>query len=149
MQEALDEARRAASEGEVPVGAVVVWRGEILGRGHNQREGRHDPTAHAEILALRQAGATRGGWRLAGCTLYCNLEPCAMCAGAMVNARIERLVFAVRDPKTGAAGSVFDIVRAPWLNHQLKVVSGVLADEAAALMQSFFQERRPRTEGTH
>jgi tRNA(adenine34) deaminase len=124
------------------VGAVVVWEGRIIGRGHNRKEMACDPTAHAEILALREAAQTRGGWRLPGATLYCTLEPCCMCAGAMVNARIERLVYAVKDAKTGAAGSVYDIVRSPWLNHRLEVIAGVLSDEAQALMQSFFQALR-------
>jgi len=143
MQEALAEARTAAAEGEIPVGAVVVWQDRIIGRGRNRREALHDPTAHAEILALREAGRERGGWRLSGATLYCTLEPCAMCAGALVNARVHTLVFGVRDPKTGAAGSVYDLVRSPWLNHRLRVVSGVLADEVQALMRTFFDTLRP------
>ena len=142
MQEALAEARAAAQEGEIPVGAVVVWQGQIIGRGRNRKETLKDPTAHAEILALREAAAFCGGWRLLGCTLYCTLEPCCMCAGAMVNARIERLVFAVRDEKTGAAGSVYDLVRSPWLNHTLRVTSGVLADEVRETMQAFFRTLR-------
>ncbi len=144
MREAIREAQAAAAAGEIPVGAVVVWADEIVGRGRNRKEERADPTAHAEILALRQAGQTRGGWRLRGATLYCTLEPCCMCAGAMVNARIDRLVFGVRDPKTGAAGSVYDLVRSPWLNHRIEVVSGVLAEEIGALMQDFFQSLRGR-----
>jgi tRNA(adenine34) deaminase len=143
MQEALAEARLAAAEGEIPVGAVVVWQGRVIGRGHNRREALHDPTAHAEILALREAGRVRGGWRLSGATLYCTLEPCPMCAGALVNARIDTLVMGVRDPKTGAAGSVYDIVRSPWLNHRLRVIAGVLADDVQALMQTFFDNLRP------
>ena len=143
MQEALLEARSAAAEGEIPVGAVVVWQDRIIGRGHNRREALHDPTAHAEILALREAGGQRGGWRLSGATLYCTLEPCAMCAGALVNARIDTLVLGVRDPKAGAAGSVYDLVRSPWLNHRVRVISGVLADEVQALMQTFFENLRP------
>jgi len=143
MQEAIAEARLAAAEGEIPVGAVVVWQERIIGRGHNRREGLHDPTAHAEILALRQAGQERGGWRLSGTTLYCTLEPCPMCAGALVNARVDTLVFAVRDPKAGAAGSVYDLARSPWLNHRVRVIAGVLADEVQALMQAFFENLRP------
>ncbi|NLT73017.1 MAG: tRNA adenosine(34) deaminase TadA [Chloroflexi bacterium] len=142
MREALTEARLAATKGEIPVGAVVVWQGAILGRGHNLKETAGDPTAHAEIVALRDAAVNRGVWRLTGATLYCTLEPCVMCAGAMVNARIERLVYGLRDPKTGAAGSVYDIVRSPWLNHRLVVESGVLAEEIGALMEGYFSELR-------
>jgi len=142
MREALAEAQQAAATGEIPVGAVVVWQGRIIGRGRNRKEAWADPTAHAELLALREAGQARGGWRLSGATLYCTLEPCCMCAGALVNARVETLVYAVADPKTGAAGSVYDLVRSPWLNHRLRVISGVLAEEARALMQSFFQGLR-------
>jgi tRNA(adenine34) deaminase len=142
MREALAEAQQAGEAGEIPVGAVVVWRGEIIGRGHNAREALHDPTAHAEILALRAAAQALGGWRLAGATLYCTLEPCCMCAGALVNARVATLVYAVRDPKAGAAGSVYDLVRSPWLNHRLQVIGGVLAEEAQALLQRFFAALR-------
>lgn len=142
MRAALAEARLAAEAVEVPVGAVVVCDERIIGRGHNQREALHDPTAHAEILALRAAAQARGGWRLPGATLYCTLEPCCMCAGALVNARIETLVYGVRDLKAGAAGSVYDIVRSPWLNHRLKVVAGVLAAEIQALMDDFFRGLR-------
>lgn len=142
MQHALAEARLAAEAGEVPVGAVVVWQGRVIGRGRNRKETLKDPTAHAEILALREAAAYRGGWRLLGCTLYCTLEPCCMCAGAMVNARIDRLVFGVRDPKTGAAGSVYDLLRSPWLNHVVQVEAGVLADEVREMMQAFFHALR-------
>jgi tRNA(adenine34) deaminase len=144
MREALVEAERAAQEGEVPVGAVVVCQGQIIGRGHNRKEALHDPTAHAELLALREAAQTRGGWRLFDTALYCTLEPCCMCAGAMVNARVAELVFGVRDPKTGAAGSVYDLVRSPWLNHRLGVTAGVLQDEIQELMQRFFRELRER-----
>jgi len=143
MHEAIQEARLAAAEGEIPVGAVVMWQDRIIGRGHNRREALHDPTAHAEILALREAGRERGGWRLSGATLYCTLEPCPMCAGALVNARVETLVFAVRDPKAGAAGSVYDVVRSPWLSHRLRVIAGVLADDVQALMDAFFGTLRP------
>jgi tRNA(adenine34) deaminase len=138
MREALAEAAEAARAGEIPVGAVVVWGDEIIGRGHNRKESDSDPTAHAEILAIREAAVKRSSWRLTGCTLYCTLEPCTMCAGALVNARVDRLVYAVRDPKTGAAGSVYDIVRSPWLNHRLEVISGVLADQVQELMAAFF-----------
>jgi tRNA(adenine34) deaminase len=142
MREALAEAAAAAEAGEIPVGAVVVWQGRIVGRGRNRKEALHDPTAHAEILALREAGQTRGGWRLFGATLYCTLEPCAMCAGALVNARVDELVYAVRDARAGAAGSVYDLVRSPWLNHRLVVTAGVLADEAQELMARFFATLR-------
>jgi len=138
MREALAEARAAATVGEIPIGAVVVWNGAIIGRGHNRKETSADPTAHAEIVALREAAVNRRTWRLAGATLYCTLEPCVMCAGAMVNARIDRLVYGLRDPKAGAAGSVYDIVRSPWLNHRLQVQAGILADDIRALMESFF-----------
>jgi len=142
MHEALEEARAAAAAGEIPVGAVVVWQGRIIGRGRNRREELKDPTAHAELLALREAAAARGGWRLTETTLYSTLEPCCMCAGAAVNARVERLVYGLRDPKAGAAGSVYDLLRSPWLNHCLQVVSGVLAEEVQGLMQAFFQGLR-------
>ncbi|NLD43700.1 MAG: tRNA adenosine(34) deaminase TadA [Chloroflexi bacterium] len=147
MREALSEAAAAAEAGEIPVGAVVVWQDGVIGRGRNRKEELHDPTAHAEILALREAARTRGGWRLAGATLYVTLEPCPMCAGALVQARVQRVAFGVRDPKTGAAGSVYDLVRSPWLNHRLEVVSGVLADEVAALMEAFFQGLREERRG--
>jgi len=142
MREALSEAQAAGAAGEVPVGAVVVWEDGIIGRGRNRKEAMADPTAHAEILALREAAAVRGGWRLTGATLYCTLEPCCMCAGARVNARIDRLVYAVRDLKTGAAGSVYDLVRSPWLNHKLEVLSGVLAMEVESELAAFFQRLR-------
>ena len=142
MREALREAQAAGAAGEVPVGAVVVWAERIIGRGRNRKEALADPTAHAEILALREAGSARGGWRLSGATLYCTLEPCCMCAGALVNARVERLVYAVRDPKTGAAGSVYDLVRSPWLNHKLEVISGVLSAEVERELAEFFQRLR-------
>ena len=143
MGEALAEARAAAVAGEVPVGAVVVWGDGIIGRGRNRKEAWRDPTAHAEMLALREAARTRGGWRLAGATLYCTLEPCCMCAGAMVESRLDTLVYALRDPKAGAAGSVYDLVRSPWLNHRLKVIAGPLAEEVRELMEAFFTGLRP------
>jgi tRNA(adenine34) deaminase len=147
MRAALEEAQAAVQAGEIPVGAVVVWENQIIGRGRNRRETLKDPTAHAEVLALREAAQVRGGWRLSGATLYCTLEPCPMCAGALVNARIEALVYGLRDPKAGAAGSVYDLVRSPWLNHRLRVTSGVLADEVEALMQAFFAALRGREPG--
>ena len=142
MNMALAEARRAAEIGEVPVGAVVVQGNQILGRGHNRREIDGDPLAHAEWIALRQAAERIEGWRLVGCTLYVTLEPCAMCAGALVNSRIERLVFGARDPKAGFCGSLGDIVRDPRLNHRLIVREGVLADASSELLRSFFQSLR-------
>jgi tRNA(adenine34) deaminase len=142
MQEALSEARRAGEKGDVPVGAVAVRAGQIIGRGHNRKEELKDPTAHAEMLALREAARVLGGWRLVGVTLYCTMEPCPMCAGAMVQARLPRLVYAVDDPKAGAAGSVLDLLRDERLNHQVKVVRGVLAEEVGALLESFFETLR-------
>ena len=146
MREALAEAEAAAHAGDVPVGAVAVWQDRIIGRGRNRKEAWKDPTAHAEILALREAASNRGGWRLFDVALYCTMEPCPMCAGALVQARIPLLVYAVKDPKMGAAGSVYDLVRSPWLNHRVKVVSGVLAEEVEALLKRFFQDLRGRVE---
>jgi tRNA(adenine34) deaminase len=142
MMEALAEARRAAEIGEVPVGAVVVRGGEVLGRGHNRREIDGDPLAHAELLAIRQAAAVAGGWRLSGCTLYATLEPCAMCAGALVNSRVERLVYGAADPKAGFCGTLGDLVQDPRLNHRLEVTAGVLESESAALLRGFFATLR-------
>ncbi len=142
MEEALAEARRAAAEGEVPIGAVVVVEGRVVGRGRNARERLNDPTAHAEMLALQEAARALGRWRLTGATIYATLEPCSMCAGALVNARIDRLVYAVADPKAGAAGTLFDIPRDPRLNHRVRVDRGVLAEECSALLKDFFRERR-------
>ena len=142
MALALEEARRAAAWGDVPVGAVVARGGEMLGRAGNQREHRSDPTAHAEILSLRQASEVLGSWRLDGCSLFVTLEPCAMCAGAMVLARIERLVFGATDPKAGFAGSLGDLVRDERLNHSLDVTSGVLEAECGEVLRAFFRERR-------
>jgi tRNA(adenine34) deaminase len=138
MEAALTEARAAAAIGEVPIGAVVVREGEVVGRGHNRRETDGDPLAHAEILAIRQAAGVVGGWRLSGCTLYVTLEPCAMCAGAIVAARIERLVYGPADPKAGFCGSLGNLVQDPRLNHRLDVTYGVLAAESAALLRGFF-----------
>jgi len=142
MEEALVEARKAAARGEVPVGAVVVRDGEILGRGSNRRECDGDPLAHAEILAIRQAARATGGWRLVGCDIYVTLEPCAMCAGALVNSRIERLIFAARDPKAGYCGSLGNLVQDARLNHQVEIVEGVLAEESGALLRQFFASLR-------
>ena len=142
MAEALAEARRAAEEGEIPIGAVLVAEGRIAGRGRNARERLRDPTAHAEILALQEASRSLGRWRLTGATMYATLEPCPMCAGALVNARVDRLVYAVRDPKAGAVDTLFDVVRDARLNHRIEVTSGVLADQCGALLREFFRERR-------
>jgi tRNA(adenine34) deaminase len=142
MQAALDEARQAAEAGEVPIGAIAIREGAIIARGQNRVLRSLDPTAHAEIVALRAAAAAIGNYRLLGCTLYVTLEPCAMCAGAMIHARLERLVFAAADPKAGAAGSVLAVLNHPQLNHQMIVEQGLLADESAELLRSFFRERR-------
>jgi len=142
MQEALSEARLAFALGEVPVGAVVVLAGEIIGRGHNQKETAHDPTAHAEILALRDAGTRVQGWRMNGAVLYVTMEPCPMCAGAMVQSRINRVVYGVDDPKAGAAGTLLNILQFPGFNHQVRITGGVLASEAGALLREFFQNKR-------
>src|SRR5712692_11448100 len=135
---ALEEARRCPEWEDVPVGAVVAKGGEVLAAAGNQRERLGDPTAHAELLALREAAARVGSWRLTGCSLYVTLEPCAMCAGALVLARVERLVFGARDPKAGFAGSLGDLVRDPRLNHRLQVDGGIAAEESAELLRGFF-----------
>ncbi len=142
MREALAEARRAADLGEVPVGAVVVLEGRAIGRGHNRREIDRDPLAHAELLALAEAARVIGGWRLSGATLYATLEPCAMCAGALVNSRVDRLVFGAADPKAGWCGSLGDLVRDPRLNHRLEVASGVLEAECGEVLREFFAALR-------
>jgi len=142
MQAALNEARLAAEAGEVPIGAVVVSDGAIVARGQNRVLRDVDPTAHAEIVALRAAAAAIGNYRLMGCTLFVTLEPCSMCAGAMIHSRIDRLVYAAADPKAGAAGSVLAVLNHPQLNHQMEVEQGILADEAAELLRNFFRERR-------
>jgi tRNA(adenine34) deaminase len=142
MQAALDEARQAAEAGEVPIGAVVVREGTVIARGQNRVLRDLDPTAHAEIVALRAAAAFIGNYRQMGCTLYVTLEPCAMCAGAMIHARLDRLVFAAADPKAGAVGSVLAVLNHPQLNHQMLVEQGILADESAELLRSFFRDRR-------
>jgi tRNA(adenine34) deaminase len=138
MRLALDEARRAAEHGDVPIGAVAVRDGQVIARAHNRREIDGDPTAHAELLTIRAASHVIGHWRLEQVTLYCTLEPCAMCAGAMVLARLPRLVYASPDPKAGAGGSIMDLLQHPRLNHRVDVAGGVLADEAAALIRDFF-----------
>ena len=143
MRLALAEALAAEQAGEVPVGALILAPdGEILAGGHNQVLRTHDPTAHAEIVALREAGRTLGNYRLLGCTLVCTLEPCAMCAGAILHARLARLVYATPDPKAGACGSVLGVLNHPALNHSVAVTAGVLADECSALLTGFFRRRR-------
>jgi tRNA(adenine34) deaminase len=143
MRLALDEARAALPSGDVPVGAVVVGPdGAVLGRGRNVREAEGDPTGHAEVRALREAAAALGEWRLAGCTLVVTLEPCTMCAGALVLARVDRLVYGAEDPKAGAVGSLWDVVRDRRLNHRPEVVGGVLAAECGDLLRAFFRDQR-------
>jgi len=143
MRKAIDAALIAEENGDVPIGAVIVYQNQVIGRAWNQREQLNDPTAHAEIIALTQAASLLGSWRLHGCTIYVTLEPCPMCAGALVLGRLDRLVYGCDDPKTGACGSLYDIVRDERLNHRLDVTSGVLADDCAALLQDFFRARRP------
>ncbi len=142
MAVALKQAKVAAKAGEVPIGAVMVRDGEVLAADRNRREELNDAAAHAEILLIRQVGAILGGWRLSGCTLYVTLEPCPMCAGALVLARLHRLVFGAPDPKTGAVVSLYDIVRDCRLNHSLKVSGGVMWEDCAALLRDFFRQRR-------
>ena len=144
MRLALAEAEKAFQEDEVPVGAVVVQDGCIIGRGHNRTEHLQDPTAHAEILAIGAAASALSSWRLEGADIYVTVEPCSMCAGALVLARVKRLVFGVRDPKAGACGSILNIVRHDRLNHRIEVTEGVLADEAAGLLREFFRHLRRR-----
>jgi tRNA(adenine34) deaminase len=142
MQAALAEARLAGDAGEVPVGAVVCFLDWIVGRGQNRVLRDKDPTAHAEIVAMREAAKSMGNYRLNGCTIYVTLEPCAMCAGAMIHARLDHLVYGAADPKAGAAGSVLAVINHPQLNHEMEVEQGVLAEEAGELLKSFFRERR-------
>ena len=142
MELALAEARMASEAGEVPVGALVIRSGEIIGRAGNRNLREHDPSAHAEIIALRQAAARLGNHRLAGCVLYATIEPCAMCAGAMIHARIAKLVYGASDAKAGAAGSVLEVINHPCLNHKMEVVSGVLADHCSLILKNFFALRR-------
>jgi tRNA(adenine34) deaminase len=142
MEEALRCAQRALEAGEVPVGAVVVCEGRVIGRGWNQNLNDHDPTAHAEIVALRAAGQSLGNHRLGGCELFVTIEPCAMCAGAVVHARLRRLVYGADDPKAGAVHSILQVVNHPSLNHQMEIRRGVLAGRAAEMVQNFFRKRR-------
>jgi tRNA(adenine34) deaminase len=142
LQLALEEAVAAGQAGEVPVGAIIVSNGEVLVRAQNRVLRDSDPTAHAEVVALRAAGKALGNYRLNGCTLYVTLEPCSMCAGAMVHARLDRVVYATADPKAGAAGSVLSVINHPRLNHQMQLDSGLLAEESGELLRAFFRERR-------
>jgi len=144
MQYALNLARQAAAEEEVPVGAVLVRGDELLAEGWNQPIGNSDPTAHAEIQTLRAAAEKVGNYRLPGSTLYVTLEPCPMCAGAIVHARVERVVFGATDPRTGAGGTIFNLLQAPELNHRCEITAGVMAEECGDLLRSFFRERRAR-----
>jgi tRNA(adenine34) deaminase len=142
MDLALAEARKAESAGEVPVGAVIVSAGAVIGRGFNQPISAHDPTAHAEIIALREAARTLQNYRLSGVTIYCTVEPCMMCAGAMIHARIARLVFGTPDPRAGSAGSIYNVLTDPRLNHRVEFVSGIRESECAALLREFFSRKR-------
>lgn len=142
MREALEEARIAFEEDEVPIGAVIVKDGIIISRAHNMREQWKDPTAHAEIIAIREASNILGGWRLIGCELYVTIEPCAMCAGAMVLSRIKRVIFGARDPKAGALGSIMDVIGNPLLNHRVEVASGVLEQECSGIIKEYFRMKR-------
>jgi tRNA(adenine34) deaminase len=142
MDLALAEAAKAETAGEVPVGAVIVFEDKVVARGFNQPISMHDATAHAEIIALREAGRALGNYRLSGATMYCTVEPCMMCAGAMIHARITRLVFGTPDPKAGSAGSIYNVLTDPRLNHRVDVVTGVREDECAALLRNFFSRKR-------
>ena len=144
MQMAIEQARIAEENGDVPIGAVIVGENGIIGKAYNQREQLQDPTAHAEIIALTQAAAAMENWHLNGCTIYVTLEPCPMCAGALVLARMDRLVYGCDDPKSGACGSLYNIVHDERLNHRLEVTSGVLADECSQQLQEFFAKRREK-----
>lgn len=145
MQRALEQAELAAAAGEVPVGALVIKDGEIIGQGHNRNLLDNDPTAHAEIVALRQAAARLGNHRLIGCTMVATIEPCSMCAGALIHARIARLVYGAADPKAGAAGSTLQVINHPGLNHRMEVTAGVLAGKCSEVLQKFFRQKRQQT----
>lgn len=147
MRVALAEAQAAADAGEVPIGAVVVRQGEIVGRGQNRVLRDVDPTAHAEVVAMRAAAQSLGNYRLLGCELFVTLEPCAMCAGAMIHARLARLIYAAADPKAGAAGSALEVLNHPRLNHRMEVTTGVLTEEASTLLREFFRKRRADSNG--
>lgn len=146
MRLALEQAERALRLGEVPVGAVAVLDGRVIGAGFNRKESDQDPTAHAEIIALREAAARLDNWRLIGVTLYCTLEPCPMCAGAMIQGRLSRLVYGAKDTRFGADGTIVDVLGQPAFNHRVEVVRGVLADEAGELLQQFFRELRGKND---
>lgn len=146
MLEALKEAKKAAALGEIPIGAVVVKNGGIIGRGHNLTQTNHDPTAHAEILAIRQSAQHLGGWRLIGCEMYVTAEPCAMCAGAMIWARIQKVYIGTMDPKAGACGSVFNIVQEEKLNHRVEIQRGLLQQECSEILKEFFRDLRKTKE---
>ena len=147
MSLALEQARLAAAEGEVPIGAVLVCDGAVVAHGRNARESAADPTAHAEMIAIREGAGRLGRWRLSGCTLYVTLEPCPMCAGALVNARIDRVVYGATDPKAGAVGTLFDLSADPRLNHRFDVTTGVLADECGQVLKEFFRDLRDPRNG--
>ena len=144
MEQALLEAQKAYDMDEVPIGAVVVKDGEIIARGHNLRETGRDPTLHAEMVAIREAARYLGGWRLTGCELYVTIEPCPMCAGAIIQARIQRVVFGAMDPKAGCAGSLYNLLQDPRFNHQVEVVGGVMEEECRRIMQDFFRKKREK-----
>lgn len=144
MKVALDLAKTAVQQAEVPVGAIAVWQDQVIGRGFNQKETHQDPTAHAEMIALREAAVFLKNWRLLDVTLYCTLEPCPMCAGAMLQARLPRLVYGAKDIRFGADGSIVDVLGAEGFNHQIEVTAGILEEEAAALLQQFFQQLRQK-----
>jgi tRNA(adenine34) deaminase len=144
MAQALAQARQAAIEEEVPVGAVIVYQGQVIGTGRNAKEQQHDPTAHAEMIALREAARYLNRWRLENCTIYVTLEPCPMCVGAMLSARVERLVFGCADPKSGAVVSLYRLADDPRFNHRMVVEGGLMGDEATRLLQEFFKRRRDR-----
>ncbi|MBE0434164.1 tRNA adenosine(34) deaminase TadA [candidate division WOR-3 bacterium] len=147
MKEALREAQKAFDSDEVPIGAIAVHNNQIIGRGHNQTEGLKDPTAHAEILAITAAANALGSWRLTGVEMYVTVEPCTMCAGALVLARVKRIIFGARDEKFGGCGSVFNVVKEPKLNHRIQVTESVMAGQAASLMKSFFEQKRKKSSG--
>ncbi|QAY67383.1 tRNA adenosine(34) deaminase TadA [Paenibacillus protaetiae] len=144
MHEAIAEARKAEQLGEVPIGAVIVRNGEIIGRGYNLRETKHDPTAHAELVAIKDACERIGAWRLLDCTLYVTLEPCPMCAGALVQSRVKRVVYGAHDPKAGCAGTLMNLLQEPRFNHETELTSGVLQPECSALLTDFFRKLRKR-----
>ncbi|XEC94939.1 tRNA adenosine(34) deaminase TadA [Paenibacillus tarimensis] len=144
MAEAIKEAKKAEAILEVPIGAVIVKDGEVVGRGYNLRETRHDPTAHAEMVAIKEASERLGAWRLLGCTLYVTLEPCPMCAGAILQSRIDKVVYGTTDPKAGCAGTLMNLLQDPRFNHETEIISGVLQDECASMLTQFFRKLRSK-----